>query len=79
MRNTSRWERQFTGHTGPAFSIDWHPEDKNWIASAGRDRQIKVRTILFTAEIVLITTEINYIYINSKASTFILLTRSCKG
>ena len=30
------------GHNGPAFAIDWHPEEKNWVASAGRDKIIKV-------------------------------------
>lgn len=42
MRNPGRCEKFFTSHNGPTFSIDWHPEDKNWIASAGRDKVIKV-------------------------------------
>ncbi len=42
MRNPNRWEKQFTAHTGPAFSIDWHPEEKHWIATGGRDKMIKV-------------------------------------
>ncbi|ELT99584.1 hypothetical protein CAPTEDRAFT_201741 [Capitella teleta] len=41
MRNTSRWERQFTAHNGPVFSLDWHTDEKMWIATAGRDRMIK--------------------------------------
>ena len=35
-------EKQFTAHSGPVFSIDWHPEDRNWFATAGRDKTIKV-------------------------------------
>ena len=43
MRNTSRWERQFTAHGGPVFSIDWHPDERNWLASGGRDKLLKVK------------------------------------
>jgi len=42
MRNPHRCERHVTAHNGPTFSIDWHPDDRNWIASAGRDKFIKV-------------------------------------
>ena len=42
MRNNSRSAKQFTAHTGPAFSLDWHPEEKHWIATSGRDKTIKV-------------------------------------
>ncbi|ODV88603.1 hypothetical protein CANCADRAFT_3248 [Tortispora caseinolytica NRRL Y-17796] len=34
-------ERKFTAHSGPGFSIDWHPED-DYLASGGRDRYIHV-------------------------------------
>ena len=30
------------GHNGPTFAIDWHPEERNWVASAGRDKMVKV-------------------------------------
>ena len=30
------------GHNGPTFAVDWHPEEKNWVASAGRDTMVKV-------------------------------------
>ena len=30
------------GHNGPTFAIDWHHEERNWVASAGRDKMIKV-------------------------------------
>jgi len=30
------------GHNGPTFAIDWHPEERNWVASAGRDKLVKV-------------------------------------
>lgn len=41
-RQTSSPFIQQVGHNGPAFAIDWHPEEKNWVASAGRDKLIKV-------------------------------------
>ena len=33
---------QYMGHNGPIFAIDWHPEEKTWVASAGRDKMVKV-------------------------------------
>lgn len=33
---------QYMGHNGPTFAIDWHPEEKTWVASAGRDKMVKV-------------------------------------
>ncbi|XP_013392028.1 GATOR complex protein WDR24 [Lingula anatina] len=42
LRRPDKWEKMFTAHSGPAFTLDWHPDDKNWIASAGRDRSIKI-------------------------------------
>ncbi|XP_014664029.1 PREDICTED: WD repeat-containing protein 24-like [Priapulus caudatus] len=47
MRRTDKCERQFTAHNGPVFSCDWHPEDKRWIATAGRDKAIKVWDIQY--------------------------------
>ncbi len=41
MRNNSRSLKQFTAHSGPAFSLDWHPEEKFWLATSGRDKTIK--------------------------------------
>ena len=29
-------------HNGPAFGLDWHPEEKQWLATCGRDKIIKV-------------------------------------
>lgn len=43
MRRPDRCEKQFPAHSGPVFSVNWHPEDKNWFATAGRDKMIKVR------------------------------------
>lgn len=34
------------GHNGPTFAIDWHPEERNWVASAGRDKMVKVASKL---------------------------------
>ncbi|OWF39356.1 WD repeat-containing protein 24 [Mizuhopecten yessoensis] len=42
MRQPDRVQKQITAHSGPVFSIDWHPEDRNWIGTAGRDKSIKV-------------------------------------
>ncbi|XP_052255836.1 GATOR complex protein WDR24-like isoform X2 [Dreissena polymorpha] len=42
MRKPNICEKKLTAHNGPVFTINWHPEDKNWLATAGRDRLIKV-------------------------------------
>ena len=42
LRKPDKCERQFTAHSGPIFALDWHPEDKHWLATAGRDKAIKV-------------------------------------
>lgn len=42
MRRPDRVEKQLTAHSGPVFTINWHPEDKNMFATAGRDKMIKV-------------------------------------
>ena len=42
LRRQDRCEKQFTAHSGPIFACDWHPEVKTWLATAGRDRAVKV-------------------------------------
>ncbi|XP_023244800.1 GATOR complex protein WDR24-like [Centruroides sculpturatus] len=42
LRRSDRYDRQFTAHNGPIFTCDWHPEEKKWLATAGRDKSIKV-------------------------------------
>ena len=43
MRWPGKCERQFMAHSGPVFSMDWHPADKTWwLATTGRDTMIKV-------------------------------------
>lgn len=42
LRKTDRCQMQFTAHSGPVFACDWHPEDRRWLATAGRDKTIKV-------------------------------------
>lgn len=40
-----RWDRpvnSFTAHNGPVFSCDWHHTETRWLATAGRDRCIKI-------------------------------------
>lgn len=42
-RRPDRVERQITlAHNGPVFTCDWHPEERRWLATAGRDKTIKV-------------------------------------
>ncbi|XP_053207319.1 GATOR complex protein WDR24-like isoform X2 [Panonychus citri] len=42
LRKNDKPERQFTAHNGPIYACDWHPEDRKWFATAGRDNTIKV-------------------------------------
>ena len=42
FRKSDRPEKVFTAHNGPVFSCDWHPFEKKWLATAGRDRSIKI-------------------------------------
>ena len=42
MRHCERFERSWNGHTEYALSIDWHPENRNFLATAGRDKMLKV-------------------------------------
>lgn len=42
FRRGDRPEKVFTAHNGPVFSCDWHPVEKKWLATAGRDKSIKV-------------------------------------
>ena len=53
-RQTSSPFIQQVGHNGPAFAIDWHPEEKNWVASAGRDKLIKVAWQCFCLFVVVV-------------------------
>nr|CAD7592138.1 unnamed protein product [Timema genevievae] len=41
MRRPERWTQQFTAHSGPVFTCDWHPAEP-WLATASRDKTIKV-------------------------------------
>nr|CAD7432590.1 unnamed protein product [Timema monikensis] len=41
MRRPDRWTQQFTAHSGPVFTCDWHPAEP-WLATASRDKTIKV-------------------------------------
>ena len=43
LRNSHTYERKWSAHNSLALSIDWHP-DGRVIASAGRDKLIKVST-----------------------------------
>lgn len=34
--------KSFQVHSGPAYSCSWHPDTDSWLASAGRDKTIKI-------------------------------------
>jgi len=42
MRRTDRCEKHWPAHSSLVFACDWHPEIRNWLATGGRDRTIKV-------------------------------------
>ncbi|XP_043203975.1 GATOR complex protein WDR24-like [Amphibalanus amphitrite] len=37
-----RCVRSLTAHNGPAYACDWHPSRAGWLATAGRDKAIKI-------------------------------------
>ncbi|GMM29758.1 Rtc1 protein [Martiniozyma asiatica (nom. inval.)] len=41
IRKPGTWERRINAHTGPALTLDWHPE-LDYVVTAGRDKQIQV-------------------------------------
>ncbi|XP_055857530.1 GATOR complex protein WDR24 isoform X1 [Episyrphus balteatus] len=41
LRKSDKCILQFTAHSGPIYTCDWHPT-KNWLATGSRDKQIKV-------------------------------------
>ncbi|XP_023172030.1 GATOR complex protein WDR24 isoform X1 [Drosophila hydei] len=41
MRKWDKCMVQFTAHSGPIYTCDWHPT-RNWLATGSRDKQIKV-------------------------------------
>ncbi|XP_032814997.2 GATOR2 complex protein WDR24 isoform X2 [Petromyzon marinus] len=42
IRRSDRAERMFTAHNGPVFTCDWHPDERGWLATGGRDKLVKV-------------------------------------
>ena len=42
IRRPDRCERQWPAHNNHVFACDWHPEIRNQLATAGRDKTIKV-------------------------------------
>lgn len=42
LRKPDHYCSQFTAHSGPVFSCDWHLEDQRYLATAGRDKTIKI-------------------------------------
>lgn len=44
-RMNDRCQKSLTAHHGPIYGIDCHPDNRNWIATAGRDKCIKVMVV----------------------------------
>ena len=42
IRRNAAFERKITAHRGPALAVDWHPVDRNLLASGGRDLALRV-------------------------------------
>lgn len=42
VRRPDKYEKKWPAHSDHIFAVDWHPESKYTLASAGRDKQIKV-------------------------------------
>lgn len=42
LRKKDRYVQCFPGHNGPIFACDWHPDQSEVVATAGRDMSIKV-------------------------------------
>lgn len=47
VRRPDKFQVQFTAHSGPVFACDWHPEN-TWLATASRDKTIKVVIQIYT-------------------------------
>lgn len=41
LRKPNTWERRINAHTGPALTVNWHPE-LDYIVTGGRDKQLQV-------------------------------------
>lgn len=44
-RRADRCTSQFTAHSEPIYTCDWHPTNPNWLATGSRDKQIKIWSI----------------------------------
>ena len=42
VRRPDKYEKKWPAHSDHIFAVDWHPESRYTLASAGRDKQIKV-------------------------------------
>jgi len=42
IKTVSRCEKHWPAHSSLVFACDWHPEQRNWLATGGRDKTIKV-------------------------------------
>lgn len=44
-RRADRCTSQFTAHSEPIYTCDWHPTHPSWLATGSRDKQIKIWSI----------------------------------
>lgn len=44
-RRADRCISQFTAHSEPIYTCDWHPTNPNWLATGSRDKLIKIWSI----------------------------------
>lgn len=42
MKQPNQCYNHFQAHSNSVFTLNWHPEDKYWLATGGRDYFIKV-------------------------------------
>ncbi|XP_058806827.1 GATOR complex protein WDR24 [Phymastichus coffea] len=42
LRRPEKYYQHFAAHSGPIFACDWHPIEPTWLATASRDKSIKV-------------------------------------
>jgi WD40 repeat protein len=49
IRNPGRCERKYAAHL-KIVHLDWHPEEKNWLATASSDKQICVQKLKLMEE-----------------------------
>ena len=47
-RNPSMYVKSFIAHKNSVYTLEWHPEESNKLATGGRDKAVKVSTDCLT-------------------------------